>query len=184
MIRPRMMVDISERDLSTTVLGHKVNFPLMLDPAGHHTSAHPDAEVASVKAAGSAGICMILSSHSSRTLEEVADAATGPIWFQQYLFKDRGLTLEMAARAEEAGYSALCITVDAKVPPKRERNIRNNYVGPASPNYAKLDLGTHSWKFAADAPAAAAGATAAPLVPSHIAFRMKYSAAPISKQPL
>ena len=59
----------------------------------------------------------------------------------------------MATRAEEAGYSAICMTLDAKIKPKRERNIRNDYVGAASPNYAQLDLGTHSWKFAADAPA-------------------------------
>ena len=63
------------------------------------------------------------------------------------------MTLEMAARAEEAGYSAICMTLDAKINPKRERNIRNGYVSPVSPNYAQLDLGTHSWKFAADAPA-------------------------------
>lgn len=153
MMRPRMMVDISQRDLSTRVLGQEISFPVMLDPAGHHSAAHPDAEIASAKAAGAAGTLMILSSHSSRTLEEVAGVATGPLWFQQYLFKDRGLTLEMAARAEEAGYTALCLTLDAKVKPKRERNIRNGYVGPVSPNYARLDLGTHTWKFAADAPA-------------------------------
>jgi 4-hydroxymandelate oxidase len=153
MLKPRMMVDISRRDLSTTVLGHRINFPVMLDPAGNHSAAHPDAEIATVKAAGAAGTLMVLSSHASRTLEEVADAASGPLWFQQYFFKDRGLTLEMAARAEEAGYSAICMTLDAKVKPKRERNIRNDYVGGASPNYAQLDLGTHTWKFAADAPA-------------------------------
>lgn len=153
MMRPRMMVDISQRDLSTTVLGQKISFPIMLDPAGHHSAAHPDAEIASVKAAGAAGTLMVLSSHASRTLEEVASEATGPLWFQQYLFKDRGLTLEMAARAEEAGYTALCLTLDAKVKPKRERNIRNDYVGPASPNYAHLGLSTHTWKFGADAPA-------------------------------
>jgi 4-hydroxymandelate oxidase len=147
------MMDISQRDLSATVLGQKISFPIMLDPSGNHSAAHPDAEIASVKAAGAAGTLMVLSSHASRTLEEVAKAASGPLWFQQYFFKDRGLTLEMAARAEEAGYSAICMTVDAKVKPKRERNIRNNYIGHVSPNYAHLDLGTHTWKFAADAPA-------------------------------
>ena len=80
-------------------------------------------------------------------------AASGPLWFQQYLFKDRGLTLEMAARAAEAGYTALCVTVDAKIKPKRERNMRNDYVGAPSPNYDKIDLSEHSWRFAADAPA-------------------------------
>ena len=153
MLRPNMMVDISERNLSTTVLGHPISLPLMLDPAGHHSMASDEAEIATVRAAGAMGTVMVLSSHASRTLEEVAQESSGPIWFQQYLFKDRELTLEMANRAEEAGYSALCLTADAKVPPKRERNIRNNYVGGVSPNYSKIDLGTHTSTFGADAPA-------------------------------
>lgn len=153
MMRPRMMVDISERDVSTTVLGQKINLPVMLDPAGNHGAAHEEAELATARAAGAAGTVMVVSSHAARTMEDVAGAATGPLWFQQYLFKDRGLTLEMAARAEEAGYTALCLTLDAKVPPKRERNIRNDYVGSASPNYAQLDLGAYRWKFDAEMPA-------------------------------
>ena len=153
MIRPRMLVDVSRRDLSTTVLNENISMPIMLDPAGNHSAAHPDAEIATAKAAGESNTLMILSSHASKTIEDVASVATGPLWFQQYFFEDRGLTTEMAARAEEAGYSAICITLDAKISPKRERNIRNNYVGPASPNYSQLDLGTHSWRFAADAPA-------------------------------
>lgn len=153
MLRPRMMVDVDQRSLATTVLGQEIALPVMLDPAGNHSAAHPEAEIATVKAAGAAGTLMVLSSHASRTLEDVAASASGPLWFQQYFFKDRGLTLEMAARAEEAGYSAICMTLDAKIKPKRERNIRNDYVGAESPNYAQLDLGTHSWKFAADAPA-------------------------------
>ena len=152
-MKPRMMVDVSQRDLSTTVLGQQISFPVMLAPAGNHGAAHVEAELASARAAGAAGTVMVLSSHSAKTLEDVAEAATGPIWFQQYLFKDRELTLGMVARAEEAGYSALCLTLDAKISPKRERNIRNDYVGSVSPNYAHLGLGTHSWKFAADAPA-------------------------------
>lgn len=152
MIRPRMLVDVSHRDLSTTVLNHKISLPVMLDPAGNHSSAHSDAEIATAKAASTADTLMILSSHASKTLEDVASVSTGPLWFQQYFFSDRGLTTEMAARADEAGYSAICITLDAKISPKRERNIRNNYVGSASPNYSHLNLETHSWKFAADAP--------------------------------
>ncbi len=155
-MKPRMLVDISRRDLSTTVLGQEISFPVLLDPAGNHSAAHPDAEIATVRAAGAAGTVMALSAQASRTLEEVAQAATGPIWFQQYFFKDRGLTLEMARRAEEAGYSALCLTVDAKVKPKRERNIRNNYQGPASPNYAAdLNIAGSNWSFGLDAPTGA-----------------------------
>ena len=121
MLRPRMMVDISQRDLSTTVLGQNIRFPIMLDPAGNHGAAHPEGELASVRAAGAAGTILVLSAQSSRTLEEMAQAATGPIWFQQYFFKERGLTLEMARRAEAAGYSALCLTLDAKATPPRMR---------------------------------------------------------------
>ena len=153
MMKPRMMVDVSERDLSTTVLGNKISFPVIMAPAGNHSAAHPDAELATAKAAGRMDTLMALSSHASRTMEDVAEVATGPLWFQYYFFKDRELTLDMAKRAEDAGYSALVVTLDAKIKPKRERNLRNNYVGPVSPNYAHLDLSTHTWKFGADAPA-------------------------------
>jgi 4-hydroxymandelate oxidase len=152
MLRPRMLVDISQRDLSTTVLGQQIAFPIMVDPAGHHGRAHPDAELATARAAGALGTVMILSSGSSRTLEEVAKAATGPIWFQQYLYKDRGLTKMMAQRAQDAGYRALCLTLDSTMRAKRERNIRNNYSNPPSPNYSGLAVQEMSWSFTSDAP--------------------------------
>jgi 4-hydroxymandelate oxidase len=152
MLRPRMLVDISQRDLSTTVLGQQIDFPIMVDPAGNHGRAHPDAELATARAAGALGTVMILSSGSSRTLEEVAKAATGPIWFQQYLYKDRGLTKMMAQRAQDAGYRALCLTLDSTVRAKRERNIRHNYSNPPSPNYAGLEVQEGSWSFTSDAP--------------------------------
>jgi 4-hydroxymandelate oxidase len=152
MLRPRMLVDISQRDLSTTVLGQQIAFPIMVDPAGHHGRAHPDAELATARAAGALGTVMILSSGSSRTLEEVAQAATGPIWFQQYLYKDRGLTKMMAQRAQDAGYRALCLTLDSTVRAKRERNIRHNYSNPPSPNYSGLEVQEMSWSFTSDAP--------------------------------
>src|SRR5262249_24850354 len=155
MLRPRMMVDVSQRDLRTTVLGQEISFQIMLDPSGNHGAAHPEGELASARAAGDAGTIMVLSAQSSRTLEEVAHAATGPLWFQQYFFKDRGLTIEMARRAEAAGYTALCLTGEAKVNPKGERNRRNNYVGPASPNYAHLDVTGSTWSFGLDGPTGA-----------------------------
>jgi 4-hydroxymandelate oxidase len=155
MLRPRMMVDISQRDLGTTVLGQHIRLPIMLDPAGNHAAAHSEGELASARAAGAGGTLMVLSAQSSRTLEEVAQAATGPLWFQSYFFKDRGLTLEMAQRAEAAGYAALCLTLDAKVKPKRERNIRNNYTGPASPNYAHINVTGSTWSFGLDGPTGA-----------------------------
>ncbi len=140
MLRPRMLTDISQRDLSTTVLGQPIQFPVMVDPAGGHGRAHPDAEMATVKAAGSVGTAMVLSISSSYSMEEVAGVATGPIWFQQYLYRDRGMTAEFARRADEAGYSALCITVDTRGGAKRERNMRNRYAGHVSPHYASVGL--------------------------------------------
>ncbi len=154
MLRPRVLVDISERDLSTLVLGQRIEFPVMLDPAGDHGRAHPDGELATARAAGAMGTVMLLSSGSTFTLEEVSEAATGPIWFQQFLYEDRGLTKAMAQRAEDSGYTALCITVDSTIRAKRERNIRNGYTNPPSPNYADLEVAeSQSWGLSSDAPA-------------------------------
>ena len=66
-LRPKMLTDISQRDLSTTVLGQRISFPVMLDPAGNHEAAHPDAELATARAAGKAGTVMVVSSHAART---------------------------------------------------------------------------------------------------------------------
>ena len=153
MLRPRMLVDISEMDLSTTVLGQRIEFPVMADPSGGHARAHPEGELATARVTGAMGTVMVLSSGSSYTLEDVAKAATGPIWWQQYLYGDRGLTTELADRAKDAGYSALCITLDSTVQAKRERNIRNNYSSPPSPNYAHLELNEWQlWDVSSDAP--------------------------------
>ena len=105
------------------------------------------------RASGAMGTVMLLSSGSSYTLEEVSEAACGPIWFQQYLYKDRGLTRAMAQRAQDAGYTALCITVDSTIRAKRERNIRNRYSSPPTPNYAGLELAEwQAWGLSSDAP--------------------------------
>jgi 4-hydroxymandelate oxidase len=135
MLRPRMLVDMDERDLSTTVLGERVDFPVMLCPAGHHIRAHADAENATVRAANAMDVGMILSQGSSVVMEDIASVSTRNIWFQQYFFRDRAITELMAHRADDSGFSALCITLDASVRSKRERNLRNDYMLPASPNY-------------------------------------------------
>ena len=152
MLRPRVLVDVSQRDLSTTVLGQRIQLPVMTAPSGHHARGHPDAELATVRAAGSMDTVMILSSGSTFTLEEVAQAATGPIWFQQFLYRDRGLTRSMAKRAQEAGYTALCVTLDSTLRAKRERNIRNKFSSPTPPNYAGRGLQEQQWGLSSDAP--------------------------------
>lgn len=152
-LRPRMLEDVSKIDLSTTVLGIKLQTPIMIDPAGDHARAHVLAEAATAKAAASAGLLMFVSSAARLTLEQVAESAPGPKVFQQYLYRDPELSLEFANRAMEAGYSAICITVDSKVKPKRERNIRNKYVSASPPNYDGIKLKPYSWDFNPDAPA-------------------------------
>jgi 4-hydroxymandelate oxidase len=152
MLRPRMLVDISQPDVSTTVLGQPIAFPILVDPAGGHGRAHAEGELATVRAAGAMGTVLLLSSGSTYRLEEVAQAATGAIWFQQYLYRDRDLTQRMAHRAQEAGYSALCLTLDSTVRAKRERNIRNQYSSPSSPNYEGLGVPEYSWQMSSDAP--------------------------------
>lgn len=152
MVRQRVLVDVSTRDMTTTVLGHSVECPIMIDPAGFHTRMHPDGELATARAAHAMGTVMVLSNSSAFTLEDVAAAAPGSKWFQQYLYKDRSLTLRMAERAKAAGYHAHCLTLDfPPVPPKRERSVRNKYSQEPSPNYRDIDVPRYDYGLGHDA---------------------------------
>ena len=97
---PRMLVDVSERDLSTTVLGQPVRMPVLTAPAAFNAMAHPDGELAVARAAASAGIINIVSTLSTYTLEEVAEASGGTRWFQLYCFRDRSITRMLVERAK------------------------------------------------------------------------------------
>lgn len=149
-LRPRVLVNVSHRDLSTEVLGQKIGFPVMLAPAGTHQRAHPQGELASARAAGAVGTIMGLSTASSYSIEEVAEAATGPLWFQLYFFRDRELTEILVRRAQRAGYNALMLTVDNLGARSREREYRyaytlqaertlKNFVGIELPNLPTRD---------------------------------------------
>ena len=96
-IHYRVLVDVSQRDLSLTLFGQKIAMPILVAPTAFHRLAHPDGELATVRAAGAAGTIMTLSSLSNTKVEEVAAAATGPVWFQLYINKDRGFTRELVA---------------------------------------------------------------------------------------
>lgn len=110
--QPRVLVNSGKRDLSTEVLGQKISFPVMCAASGSHQLFHPDGELATARAAGGVGTLMALSLSSNFSMEEVAQVATGPLWFQVYLLKDRELTASMVHRAEKAGYKAILFTVD------------------------------------------------------------------------
>lgn len=125
-LRPRAFVDITERDLSTTILGVPTNMPIMLDPCGFQRMMHRDAELAVARAAGSTGTSFALSTVTSYPLETVAEAASGPKWFQLYLPPGEVSETEaLVERAANAGFDALCLTVDTTMKGIRERDVRN-----------------------------------------------------------
>ncbi len=132
-LRPRVLVDVSRCDLSTSVLGIRVEMPVLTAPCAMNGLAHPDGELAVARAASAAGIIQVVSTLSSYSLEEVAAAAPGAPgrqWFQLYAYRDWGLTRQLVERAAAAGYRALCMTVDGSIPGVRERDARNRFRVP------------------------------------------------------
>jgi len=144
LLRPRYLVDVSERDLRTTVLGSPVEFPVLLAPTSFQQLAHPDGELATARAAHRAGTLMVLSTFSTVSLEEVQRASAAPKWFQLYVHKDRGLTRSLVTRAHLAGYQALVLTVDVPVLGRRERDLRNGFVLPPTLRVGNFDIGGDS----------------------------------------
>jgi isopentenyl diphosphate isomerase/L-lactate dehydrogenase-like FMN-dependent dehydrogenase len=126
-LKPRVLLDTSKRDLTTTVLGQTISMPIMVSPTAFHRMAHPEGEVATARAAAKAGTLMILSTLSTSSIEEVMSEATGPVWFQLYVYKDREATLSLVRRAESAGCTAIALTVDAQIWGRRERDIKNRF---------------------------------------------------------
>lgn len=123
----KVLVDVAARSLATRVLGHDLSMPLIIAPTAFHRLAHPDGEVATARAAGAAGTIMILSTLSNTRVEDVVAAATGPVWFQLYVYRDRGVTRGLVERVEAAGCRALVLTVDAPLLGRRERDVRNRF---------------------------------------------------------
>ncbi|MDV6374265.1 alpha-hydroxy acid oxidase [Deinococcus arenicola] len=138
-LRPRMLVDVSAIDISTTVLGLPLDFPVGIAPSAFHGLAHPDAELATARAANAAGSVMTLSTFSNTPIADVGQAAGGRLWFQLYLLADRELSREIIARAEASGARALVFTVDAPYLGRREANERHRFALPphlSAPNVA------------------------------------------------
>ena len=133
-LRPRVLVDVSACDLRTSVIDIPVSMPILVAPTAAHALAHPDAECATAQAAGAAGTLMVVSSSATRSLEDVARAAPGPLWFQLYIRRLHHAEA-LVVRAQAAGYRALVLTVDTPRLGNRERDIRNNFEGFPTPNY-------------------------------------------------
>ena len=126
-LRPRVLVDVSHIDTTTTVLGQTMTMPVITAPCSFNMLAHPEGECAVARATSAAGILQIVSMTASQSIEEIAATGQGPRWFQLICFHDREITRDLVWRAEAAQCSALCLTVDQPLQGRRERDIRNRF---------------------------------------------------------
>ncbi|WP_318204979.1 alpha-hydroxy acid oxidase [Streptomyces sp. SCL15-4] len=138
-LRPRCLVDVSDCDSRTSLLGADLAAPLGIAPMAYHRLVHPEGEVATARAAGETGTLLTVSMFASRTLEDIAAAATGPLWLQLYWLRRREPMLALVRRAEDAGYRALVLTVDAPRVAHRPRDARNGFAVPEDIRAVNLD---------------------------------------------
>jgi lactate 2-monooxygenase len=128
-LRPRMLVGTAERDLSVEILGLRSPVPFLLAPIGVLSIVHPDAERAVARAAQTTGVPLVLSSAASTSMEDLAaEAPEAERWFQLYWFNDRAITASLVARAAEAGYGAIVVTLDTLTLGWRPRDLGNGYL--------------------------------------------------------
>jgi len=127
---PRMGRTTGPADLTTTVLGQRVEVPILLSPVGYTRLVHPDGDVAGARAARAAGTIFTLSSMAGHTIEEVGAAAGDAGWFQLYLIGGRAGAEDLIDRAKAAGFRALVVTMDSQIPGNRERDGRHGIKFP------------------------------------------------------
>jgi 4-hydroxymandelate oxidase len=137
-LRPRVLAEISEVDLSCSALGVRLETPIAIAPIGFRALFHADGELATARAAASQGALMTVSTMASSRLEDIAHVAAGPLWFQLYVMKDRDQSSDLVRRAEAAGYRAVVLTVDAPRLGRRERDLHNGFAIPPTIQAANL----------------------------------------------
>ena len=138
-IRPRMLAGVSNATTATDILGVSLRLPVVLAPTAFNKLGHADGEIAAARAAGTAGTLMCCSTVSSTSIEDVGAAATGPLWFQLYVYRDREVTRDLVRRAEAAGCRALVLTVDTPRLGRRERDMRGGFSLPPGIAIANLE---------------------------------------------
>jgi len=142
-LRQRVLVDVAQRDLSTTILGERAALPMILAPIGLCGMQWGDGEILACRAAQAAGIPFCLSTMSICAIEDVAAAVDKPFWFQLYVMKDRGFVRALVERAIAAKCSALVLTVDLQVLGQRHCDLRNGMTVPPEPRLRNLiDIAT------------------------------------------
>ena len=134
---PNVLADVNNIDLSTTVLGQKIDFPLFPSPTAMHRLYHHEGERASARAVEKMGTIFGTSTMGTVSIEEIAKVNKGPKLFQLYIHRDRGLTDNLIERCKKAGFNSMCLTVDTVVAGNRERDRRTGFSTPP-----KLTLGS------------------------------------------
>lgn len=130
-LRQRVLSGVEQPLTDVTLFGSTLPFPILLAPTAYHKALHPEGEVATARGAGAAGAAWVVSSGSNISIEEIAQAASAPLWFQLYLQSDREFTKSVVERAARAGCEALCLTVDTPVLGARDRQTRSRFELPA-----------------------------------------------------
>lgn len=129
-LRQRVLVDMTNRSLESTMVGEKVSMPVALAPTGLTGMQHPDGEMLAAQAAEEFGVPFTLSTMSICSIEDVASVTKKPFWFQLYVMKDRDFVSNLIGRAKAAGCSALVLTADLQVLGQRHKDIRNGLSAP------------------------------------------------------
>jgi 4-hydroxymandelate oxidase len=129
-LRPRILVDVSRLDTRIKLFGRELPHPILLAPAAYQRMIHSEGELATAKGAGATGTTMVVSTMATTSVEEIASAATRPLWFQLYVQPDRTFTRDLVQRAEAAGCRALVVTVDTPVVGLRNREMRIKFTLP------------------------------------------------------
>ena len=138
MLLPRVLRDVSRLDTRVTLFGLQLPHPVLLAPTGFQRLFHAEGELATARGAGAVGAVYTLSTAATTSIEDIAAVATGALWFQMYVQRDRGVTRELAQRAEAAGCRALVLTVDTPVLGARDRDQRNHLELPPGLELANL----------------------------------------------
>ncbi|GAA6325687.1 lactate oxidase [Fusobacterium ulcerans] len=129
-IVPRSLTDVEKPDLTTTIYGEKISMPIFMTTVASHGLAHKDGEIATAKGTAAAGTIMGISTYSTKSLDEIMTASTGPKWFQLYMSKDDKFNEYMIGKAVANGAKAVILTVDATLGGYREADLKNNFIFP------------------------------------------------------
>lgn len=149
--KPRSLVDVSSIQTGTTVLGHRISFPVGFSPSAAHMVAHKDGEFGTAQAARDAGTLMIVSAMSTATMEDIrASAPECLLWQQMYIFKNRSLTESMIRRAERQGFGAIVVTVDSPVTGQAVSLGKHMFVLPDGLRFANLEASSPGSSFTFD----------------------------------